>query len=99
MNRRYRRPPTPPATAEPREPPEATAAEVSEMLGMVEVSGEGFLPGEGVAVAVAVVGWHTSAGPHGHARALVGTVKLGATSEAILFGRVSGTTTVVHGVP
>ncbi|WP_150462978.1 hypothetical protein [Nesterenkonia ebinurensis] len=62
---------------------------------LVEVTGEGFVPGEDVAVAVVVS--QTDATGIGHARALLDTTQLAdllrdGTGEAVLFGRVSGTT-------
>lgn len=60
----------------------------------MEVDGEGFVPGEDVAVAVIVS--HTDAVGTGTARALVDLDDLppDATGEVILFGRISGTTSV-----
>ena len=60
----------------------------------MEVDGEGFVPGEDVAVAVIVR--HTDAAGTGTARALVDLDDLptGATGEVILFGRISGTTAI-----
>lgn len=61
---------------------------------LMEVDGEGFVPGEDVAVAVIVR--HTDAAGTGTARALVDLDDLptGATGEVILFGRISGTTAI-----
>ncbi|CAL8974559.1 hypothetical protein TESS_TESS_02796 [Tessaracoccus sp. O5.2] len=58
---------------------------------LVEVSGDGFVPGEDVAVAV-IVG-HTDATGTGHVSALIDldTLPDSATHEAILLGRISGT--------
>ena len=63
-------------------------------LRLMEVDGEGFVPGEDVAVAVSVS--HTDAAGTGTARALVDLDDLphGSTGEVILFGRISGTTSV-----
>ena len=60
----------------------------------MEVEGEGFVPGEDVAVAVIVS--HTDATHTGTARALVDLDDLPTTStaEVILFGRISGTTAI-----
>ena len=60
----------------------------------MEVEGEGFVPGEDVAVAVIVS--HTDAAGTGTARALVDLDDLppDATGEVILFGRISGTTAI-----
>ena len=61
---------------------------------LMEVDGEGFVPGEDVAVAVIVS--HTDAAGTGTARALVDLDDLppDATGEVILFGRISGTTAI-----
>lgn len=61
---------------------------------LMEVEGEGFVPGEDVAVAVIVS--HTDAAGTGTARALVDLDDLppDATGEVILFGRISGTLAV-----
>lgn len=61
---------------------------------LVEVTGEGFVPGEDVAVAVIVS--HTDATGTGHARALLDTAQLpdlarDGTGEVVLLGRISGT--------
>ncbi|GAB3062522.1 MULTISPECIES: hypothetical protein [Micrococcales] len=61
---------------------------------LVEVTGEGFVPGEDIAVAVVVA--HTDATGTGHARALIDTDRLapvlaGGAGEVVLLGRVSGT--------
>lgn len=61
---------------------------------LVEVSGDGFVPGEDVAVAVIVS--HTDATGTGAARALVDLDRLtpllrSGPGEVILFGRISGT--------
>lgn len=60
----------------------------------MEIEGEGFVPGEDVAVAVIVS--HTDAAGTGTARALVDLDDLtpDATGEVILFGRISGTTAI-----
>ncbi|AZS40084.1 hypothetical protein CVS54_01407 [Microbacterium oxydans] len=65
------------------------------------VEGEGFVPGEDVAVAV-VIG-HTDAAHTGTARALIDPAGIGVDRssgviEVILFGRVSGTT-IIRRVP
>ena len=64
---------------------------------LVEVTAEGFVPGEDVAVAVVVS--QTDATGTGHARALLDTTQLAdllgdGTGEVVLLGRVSGTTAV-----
>lgn len=61
---------------------------------LVEVTGEGFVPGEHISVAVVVV--HTDATGTGHARALIDIDRLapvlaGGPGEVVLLGRVSGT--------
>ncbi|GAB3129149.1 hypothetical protein [Glaciibacter psychrotolerans] len=60
------------------------------------VGGEGFIPGEDVAVAVIVA--HTGAAPDGSARSFVteDIRAFSATSEVILLGRISGTLILVH---
>ncbi|MDN5893030.1 hypothetical protein ACT3S2_13820 [Arthrobacter sp. AOP36-A1-22] len=60
----------------------------------VEVTGDGFVPGEDVAVAVIIA--HADAISTGHARALLDRGQLRSlpsdvASEVVLFGRVSGT--------
>ena len=61
---------------------------------LVEVGGDGFVPGEDVALAVTV--GHIDATGTGTARAIVDLDDLltGATSEVLLFGRISGTSMV-----
>lgn len=64
---------------------------------LVEVTGEGFVPGEDVAAAVVVA--YTDATVTGHARALLDTgpladLVLDGTGEVVLLGRVSGTAVV-----
>lgn len=66
---------------------------------LVEVSGEGFVPGEDIAVAVIVT--HTDATGNGAARALLDQRQLDAAlpeadgaGEVVLYGRVSGTIVV-----
>jgi hypothetical protein len=61
---------------------------------LMEVEGEGFVPGEDVAVAVIVS--HTDAAGTGTARAVVDLDDLApdATGEVILFGRISGTAAI-----
>lgn len=68
---------------------------------LVEVSGDGFVPGEDIAVAVIVS--HTDATGTGAARALLDKRQLDAVlsegpGEVVLYGRISGTT-VVRRVP
>ncbi len=64
---------------------------------LIEVTADGFVPGEDVAVAV--VASHTDATGTGAARTLLDKDQLGSlvrdgTGEVVLFGRVSGTTHV-----
>ena len=68
---------------------------------LIEVTGDGFVPGEDIAVAVIVA--HTDATGTGAARALLDKRQLDAVlpegpGEVVLYGRVSGTT-VVRRVP
>lgn len=97
------RTPAPPQTPDPRETSEASEgtgpqtrrgrrAHVRQAPVLVEVTGEGFVPGEDVAVAVIVS--HTDATGTGHARALLETSQLGQTNEVVLYGRISGTTII-----
>jgi len=84
------RKPTPTEPAETK-PQEQRGKHMSEL---VEVTGEEFVPGEDVAVAVVVA--HTDATGTGRARALIDTgrfapVLAGGTGEVVLLGRVSGT--------
>ena len=94
----HARKPTPPARAAEQEPVPGTRrgrrAAAPRELRLMEIDGEGFVPGEDVAVAVIVS--HTDAAGTGTARALVDLDDLppDATGEVILFGRISGTTSV-----
>ena len=94
----HTRRPTPPARAAEQEPVPGTRrgrrAAAPRELRPMEIDGEGFVPGEDVAVAVIVS--HTDAARTGTARALVDLDDLptGATGEVILFGRISGTTAI-----
>ena len=89
---------TPPAGAAEHAPVPGTRrgrrAAAPRAARLMEIDGEGFLPGEDVAVAVIVS--HTDAAGTGTARALVDLDNLptGATGEVILFGRISGTTAI-----
>lgn len=89
---------TPPARATERAPVPGTRrgrrAAAPRALRLMEVDGEGFVPGEDVAVAVIVS--HTDAAGTGTARALVDLDDLspGSAGEVVLFGRISGTTSV-----
>ena len=73
------------------EPPSRPAVPVLPVL-----HGEGFVPGEDVAVAVVIA--HGDAAPDGTARGLIEAAQLAAspTREVILLGRVSGTVTIGH---
>ncbi|MHB1802009.1 MAG: hypothetical protein ACYCU5_10210 [Actinomycetes bacterium] len=66
------------------------------VTGLLALHGEGFVPGEDVAVAVVLV--HSEAAPDGTARALLAPDLLvgSPTREVILLGRVSGAVTVGH---
>lgn len=83
---RRRRPPEP--TPAPPTPPAAPE--------LVVLHGEGFVPGEDVAVAVVIA--HGDAAPDGTMRALLTAEQAEAspTREVILLGRVSGTLTIGH---
>ncbi|MCK3771053.1 hypothetical protein MZK47_15390 [Microbacterium aerolatum] len=63
---------------------------------LVVLRGEGFVPGEDVAIAVVIA--HGDAAPDGTMRALLTGEQAGAspTREVILLGRVSGTLTIGH---
>lgn len=63
---------------------------------LVTLSGEGFVPGEDVAVAVVIA--HGDAAPDGTMRGLLTAEQLAPspTREVILLGRVSGTLTIGH---
>jgi hypothetical protein len=63
---------------------------------LVTLHGEGFVPGEDVAIAVIVA--HGDAAPDGAVRGLLTADQLAAspTREIILLGRVSGTMTIGH---
>lgn len=63
---------------------------------LVEVTAEGFIPGEDIGVAIIVT--HTDASHTGHARALLETAQFDAspTGEVVLIGRVSGNYEIVR---
>ncbi len=94
----HARKPTPPTRAAEQVPVPGTRrgrrAAMPRALRLMEVDGEGFMPGEDVAVAVIVR--HIDAAGTGTARALVDLDDLptGTTGEVILFGRISGTTAI-----
>ncbi|WP_447589716.1 hypothetical protein [Microbacterium lacticum] len=84
-----------PAKRRPTPAPEPVAP-VAVARELVVLHGEGFVPGEDVAIAV-VIGY-SDASPDGTARALLDPDQLAAspTQEVILLGRVSGTLTIGH---
>lgn len=60
---------------------------------LVELTSDGFVPGEDVAIALILR--HTSASGHGTARALLDRAETaGEAGEVILLGRISGTTSI-----
>ncbi|WOF21947.1 hypothetical protein N8K70_11195 [Microbacterium betulae] len=87
-SRRRRTEPDPEAASEP--PSRGPAA------GLVALHGEGFVPGEDVAIAVVIA--HGDAAPDGTMRGLIEArqISRSPTREVILFGRVSGTLTIGH---
>lgn len=94
----HARKPTPPqpAQAEPRQP-RGKHTKTKQAPELLEVTGEGFVPGEDIAVALIVA--HTDATGTGHARALLDTSRLAGllddgAGEVVLLGRVSGTVQV-----
>lgn len=93
---RARRRTPPPFDAEPSEPASGRGKHTTKPRGpaMAEVTGNGFVPGEDVAVAVIVS--HTDATGTGEARTLLDLDRLrpvlrDGTGEVVLLGRVSGT--------
>lgn len=74
--------------------PERPAQRV--MPELIVLHGEGFVPGEDVAIAVVIA--HGDAAPDGTMRALLTAEQAGAspTREVILLGRISGTLTIGH---
>lgn len=96
------RKPTPPTDVEAVEVPgtrRARRAKQHEPPVLIEVTGDGFVPGEDIAVAVIVS--HTDATGTGAARALLDQRQLDAAlpegavaGEVVLYGRISGTTVV-----
>ncbi|WP_019158354.1 hypothetical protein [Brevibacterium senegalense] len=92
--RRRTTPGPPDAPAETETEPAARATSRSKRRpDLVEVTGEGFVPGEDVAAAVIV--FHTDATSTGDARALLDRERLRSLlsggGEVMLFGRISGT--------
>lgn len=77
---------------EPAPAPEPPAGRT--MPELVTLHGEGFVPGEDVAIAVVIA--HGDAAPDGNMRGLLSADQLAAspTHEVILLGRVSGTLTI-----
>ncbi|MGP5735657.1 hypothetical protein [Candidatus Corynebacterium faecigallinarum] len=88
-----------PPTRAPAETTPQPAATQDAGARLVEVAGEGFVPGEDVAVAVIVR--HASATATGTARHLLDQAELGpdGRGEVLLFGRISGTAVIVGGLP
>lgn len=80
--------------SEPDPAPEAPAGPA--MPELVTLHGEGFVPGEDVAIAVVIA--HGDAAPDGAMRGLLTADQLAVspTREVILLGRVSGTLTIGH---
>lgn len=91
---RRRTTPEPPETEADTEGGTQVKASSKRRPDLVEVTGEGFVPGEDVAVAVIIS--HTDAASTGHARMLLDRGRLRSLlsdggGEVVLFGRVSGT--------
>ncbi|OIU85262.1 hypothetical protein BFN01_12855 [Microbacterium sp. AR7-10] len=64
---------------------------------LFEASGEGFVPGEDIALAVIIR--HSSSDGDGRVRHVIEDRELpGDGSEVLLFGRISGTTHIVGGL-
>ena len=85
---------TPPAPPSPFAPPTGLPPAPGPSA-LLEFTGSGFVPGEDVALALILR--HSSAGPDGTARALLDRgERPGISSEVILLGRISGTTTVIE---
>lgn len=83
---------TPPAPSSPFAPPEGSGAAVV-VPSLLEFAANGFVPGEDVALAQIIR--HTSADHTGAARALVDRGEIPQLDgEVLLFGRISGTTSV-----
>lgn len=84
------------AAPEPAFPQQASAPAAAVPAVLFEVSADGFVPGEDVALAVIVA--HSDAGPTGHGRALLQhhLLELAPTREVLLLGRISGTFSVQH---
>ncbi|MGP5008861.1 hypothetical protein ACTXJK_18365 [Brachybacterium tyrofermentans] len=80
-------PARPPRPAPASEPTPKRKKQVPPAL--VEVTGEGFVPGEDVACCLIVS--HTDATPHGAARAVLDPKQVKGAGEVMLVGRISGT--------
>lgn len=82
-----------PESRSPFAPPDDNAPAQVTVPSLLEVTADGFVPGEDVALALVLR--HTSAGPTGTARALIDRAEQPSiTGEVILLGRISGTTSV-----
>ena len=73
-----------------------TALDVPAAPQILEVTAEGFIPGEDIGIAIIVT--HTDAAHTGRARALLEVAQFGAspTGEVVLIGRVSGNYEIVR---
>ena len=94
----HARNPTPPqpSESEPRQP-RGKHSKTKQVPELVEVTGEGFVPGEDITVALIVA--HTDATGTGHARTLLDASRLAGllddgAGDVLLLGRVSGTVQV-----
>lgn len=83
-----------PARHRAPQPEPAPAAGTEPALRLLALHGDGFVPGEGVTVAVIVA--HAEAGPDGTTRGLLTPDELahGPSGEVALIGRVSGTVAI-----
>lgn len=88
---RRQAPTPPPQTAAP-----APASASRRALPLVQVTGDGFIPGEEVAVAPILA--HCGAAPDGRVNALVPQGHVSDVQELALVGRISGTIQVVRAV-
>lgn len=77
-------------------PPDKPASPKRAAAQLVEITADGFIPGEDVGVAVIIA--HTDAAHTGQARALLEAAQLAAsrTGEVVLIGRVSGNYEIVR---
>lgn len=82
----------PPATQPEKQPGKHATSKRKSVPELVEVTADGFVPGEDVAVAIIVS--HTDATGTGHARTLLNKTHLASLlpdgSEVVLLGRISG---------